>query len=86
MFSHESSIWCGIPGFQENAAAIRDGRKLNAAIEDGQKSTVLCHLGNIAWRTGHTINFDPHSRKILADDTASALTMRDYRSGWEPKV
>jgi hypothetical protein len=65
---------------------IRDGKELRSEIEEGQKSTVLCHLGNIAWRTGHTINFDPKTRKILGDDAAAALYSRTYRPGWEPKV
>jgi len=66
--------------------AIRNGAKLTSEIEDGQKSTLLCHLGNIAWRTGHTVNFDPTKRKILDDRKASGLWARHYRKGWEPKV
>ena len=62
------------------------GQKLKAEIEDGQKSTLLCHLGNIAWRTGHTINYDPKTRKMVDDKSASALVKRSYRKGWEPKV
>ncbi len=65
---------------------IREGKPLRADIEDGQKSTLLCHLGNIAWRTGHTINFDPATRKITDDRQAHALWKRAYRAGWEPKV
>ncbi len=65
---------------------IRSGAKLKAEIEEGQKSTALCHLGNIAWRTGHTLNFDPKTRRILGDRSAAALTKRTYRRGWEPKV
>ena len=65
---------------------IREGKALKAEIEEGQKSTVLCHLGNIAWRTGHTINFDPKTREIVGDKAAVALCRRVYREGWEPKV
>jgi predicted dehydrogenase len=65
---------------------IREGKALRSEIEEGQKSTVLCHLGNIAWRTGHTINFEPKERKIVGDKAASALVSRAYRKGWEPKV
>ena len=66
--------------------AIRSGSKLNSEIEDGQKSTMLCHLGNIAWRTGHTVDFDPEKRKIVGDRSADRLWGRAYRHGWEPKV
>ena len=66
--------------------AIREGKPLAAEIEEGQKSTLMCHLGNIAWCTGHTINFDPKSKQITADKSAAALWRRSYRRGWEPKV
>jgi predicted dehydrogenase len=65
---------------------IREGKPLRAEIEDGQRSTLLCHLGNIAWRTGHTVNYDPEARKITGDPEASALWQRTYREGWEPQV
>jgi predicted dehydrogenase len=65
---------------------IREGKALHAEIEEGQKSTMLCHLGNIAWRTGHTITYDPKARKIVGDRRAAALAKRSYRRGWEPKV
>lgn len=65
---------------------IRNGKTPNAEIEDGQKSTLLCHLGNIAWRVGRTINFDPATRQISGDKEATRLWGREYRPGWEPKV
>jgi predicted dehydrogenase len=66
--------------------AIRDGQPLRSEIEDGQKSTLLCHLGNIAWRTGQTVNFDPETRKITGNEEASAFWKRTYRPGWEPRI
>jgi predicted dehydrogenase len=72
--------------FANFADAIREGKMLNSEIEDGQKSTMLCHLGNIAWRTGHTINYDAKAGRIVGDRDASKLWQREYRRGWEPKV
>jgi predicted dehydrogenase len=72
--------------FANFLSAIRDGTRLNADIADGQKSTLLCHLGNIAYRTGHTLHTDPNTGRILNDRQAAKLWSREYRKGWEPKV
>ena len=66
--------------------AVRGSQKLNALIAEGVTSALLCHLGNIAYRTGHTLNVDAQSRKILDDPAALKLWAREYRDGWEPKV
>ena len=66
--------------------AIREGNPLNAEIEEGVKSTLLCHLGNIAYRTGRTVNLDPKTHRIANDRDAMRLWSREYRRDWEPKV
>jgi predicted dehydrogenase len=66
--------------------AIRTGKRPNSEIENAQKSALLCHLGNIAYRVGRTIHFDPATRRIVNDPEATALWTREYRPGWEPKV
>jgi predicted dehydrogenase len=66
--------------------AIRSGAKLNSEIEEGHKSTLLCHLGNISYRTGRTLKCDPKSGHILGDKEAQVLWSREYEKGWEPKV
>jgi predicted dehydrogenase len=63
---------------------VKSGDRPHADIEDGHKSTLLCHLGNIAYRTGHTLNLDPDTQQIVGDP--AALWTREYRPGWEPKV
>lgn len=69
-------------------AAIRDDKPLscNAEILEGFKSTLLCHLGNIAQRTGRTMNCSPTNGHIIGDEKAMAYWSREYEKGWEPRV
>ena len=74
------------PHLQNFLAAIRGEAKLVAEIEEGVKSVLLCHIGNIAYRTGRTVNCDGATGKIVGDPEAEALWGREYEKGWEPKV
>jgi predicted dehydrogenase len=65
---------------------ISKGSKLNSDIVSGHQSTLLVQLGNIAQRTGHTLNINPNNGHIIKDKEATKLWKRDYQSGWEPKV
>jgi hypothetical protein len=72
--------------FENFILAIRNGEPLRSEIEEGQKSTLLCHLGNIAYRTAHTLHIDPASGRIQNDRLALKLWEREYRSGWRPRA
>lgn len=65
--------------------AIRAGKagaELNAGIATNHLSSSLCHLGNIAARTGRTLVFDGERETIVGDEEASRLLRRDYREHW----
>jgi predicted dehydrogenase len=64
---------------------VRGKTKLNAPISEGHKSTLLPQLGNIAFRSGHTIYCDAQGR-IKNDKEADALWSREYEKGWEMKL
>ena len=67
-------------------AAVRSGSRPNADIEDGHKSTMFCHLGNIAYRTGQPLEVDSTNGHIRNNPAAEALWAREYRKGWMPEV
>jgi predicted dehydrogenase len=62
--------------------AVKGEKRLNADIEEGHKSTRLCHLGNIAFRVGRTLRFDAEKEMILADAEANGLLGRSYRKSF----
>ena len=66
--------------------AIKDGGSLNADIDSGHKSTLLVQLGNIAQRTGRSLNIDTKNGHILNDPDAEKLWSRSYEEGWEMKL
>ncbi len=68
--------------------AIRAGdpSMLNQPIQEGHKSTLLCHLGNIAYRTGKTVTSDSTSGRILGDPEQTELWQRDYEPAWRADV
>ncbi len=64
--------------------AVRTGAALRAPISDGAKSVHLCHLGNIAQRTGRKLRIDPSHGHILGDTDAMKDWSRTYAPGWAP--
>jgi len=65
---------------------IRNEKRPNADIEEAHKSTLLCHLGNIAHRVGRVLQTDPKNGRILEDPEAMKLWGREYRPRWEPAI
>lgn len=65
---------------------IKTGEKPHADIEEGHKSTLLCHLGNIAHRVNRVLTTSEKDGHIIGDEEAMKLWSREYRPGWEPKV
>jgi hypothetical protein len=53
---------------------------LDCDIAEGHLSASLGHLGNIAYRTGRKMTFDPKAEKFVKDKEADAYLTRDYRA------
>ncbi|MDE0558980.1 Gfo/Idh/MocA family oxidoreductase [Algoriphagus sp. NF] len=64
--------------------AVRGTETQNSNIEEGAVSTLLCHLANISYRTGETLECDTNSGRIKNSKKAMELWSREYEKGWEP--
>jgi hypothetical protein len=74
-----------VPKFRRFFRAVRSRRQdpLPVSVEDAHIACLHCQLGNIAYRTGHTLNFDPDTEQFLDCKPANEMLKRDYREGFE---
>ena len=63
-------------------AAIRGEAEPAADATTAHLSSSLCHLGNIALRTGRVLQFDRAREQVINDEEANALVRRTYAEHW----
>ncbi len=70
-----------------DAIRANDPNVLSTSIEEGFYSCALIHLGNISYRLGRTIHFDPEKQMVVGDDEANRMLTREYREPFVvPKI
>ncbi len=64
--------------------AIREPKPavFNRGIQEGFYSCALVHLGNISYRLGRSLEFDPATLRFPRDAEANAMLTREYRAGF----
>lgn len=70
------------PHLREFIRCIKTREQPACDIETGHVSSALCHLGNMAYRLGRSVNFNPMTRTCGEDAAANALLGREYRVPW----
>ena len=63
--------------------SIRGNSTITSPIDEGHKSVLLCHLANIAQRTGLTLTCNPENGHITNSKDAMKLWRREYEKGWD---
>ena len=63
-----------------DAVRARDMSIQNGPVESGHLSSALAHLGNISYRLGRQLNFDPVSERFIGDEDANRMLTREYRA------
>jgi hypothetical protein len=61
------------------ALRSRNPQDLNSDIREGHISSAYCHLANISYRLGRSLEFDSYSERFANDPQADAYLTRDYR-------
>ena len=73
-----------LPHVENFLDAIVTRQLPSADVEINHRSTLLCQLANIAWRTSSVLTFDGAKEEIVGNPAASALLRREtYRKGFE---
>jgi predicted dehydrogenase len=69
-----------------NAIRSRNPADMPVSTLDAHLSCVHCHLGNVAYRLGRSLEFDPQTERFK-DGEANSCIQLEYRSGFEvPKL
>lgn len=70
------------PHLRNFVDCIKTRDETACGIETGHVSSALCHLGNLAYRLGRSINVNPVSGSITDDTAARQFAAREYRAPW----
>ncbi|MCY7349672.1 MAG: gfo/Idh/MocA family oxidoreductase, partial [Cytophagaceae bacterium] len=66
-----------------DAVRAKDKSKLNGPVETAHLSAGIAHLGNISYRLGRTLKFDPQKEVFVGDKEANQLLTRKYRAPYQ---
>ena len=75
----QSVTFSDTPHFANFVDCVKSGTRPNCDIEEGYRSTLLAHLGNLACRLGRPLKFNAGIQGIENDAEANALLKRSGR-------
>ena len=61
---------------------VKSRKRPNADVEEGHRSAVMCHLGNISTRLGRSVRWDAAKEQVVGDVEANHMLGRPYRAPW----
>lgn len=62
---------------------IRSGKETICTAETGHRSATICHLGNIGYRLGRKLTWDPAKEVFTDDEKANKELSREPRAKWK---
>jgi predicted dehydrogenase len=72
-----------VPHIRNFLDCVKSRQRPNADVEEGHRTAVMCHLGNISTRLGRTLAWDAAEERITEDVEANQWLMKPYRAPWK---
>jgi predicted dehydrogenase len=79
---HAVKLYASVDHHQNWLDCIKTRKDPICSVEIGHHSATICHLGNIAVRTGKKILWNPKKERIEGDTELAKWSSRPYRSPW----
>ena len=62
---------------------VKSRKETICPVEMGIRCDTICHMTNVAARTGRVIKWDPKKEQIIGDAEAAKMITRPYRKEWK---
>jgi hypothetical protein len=62
---------------------IKGGKETICPAEVGHRSATICHQGNIGYRLGRKLKWDPAKEQFVGDVAANKELSREPRAKWK---
>jgi predicted dehydrogenase len=75
-----------VPHVRNFVECVKSRQQPISDLASSHRTSVACHLANIAMRVGRVVRWDERSQSIVGDDEASALLTKTYRAPWDREL
>jgi predicted dehydrogenase len=73
-----------LPHVKNFLECVKSRQRPISDVEIGHRSTTTAHLGNVALRSGHRIEWDSTAERVTNVPDANRYLSRTYRAPWKP--
>ena len=75
-----------VPHVRNSRDPIKSRQQPLADLESAHRTSIACHLANIAMRVGRVVRWDDTRNTIVDDAEAVALLTKTYRAPWDAEL
>jgi predicted dehydrogenase len=79
----ETNVYVSTNHYQDFLNAIKTRKPPICDVEVGHRTATVCNIGNIAYRLGRTLKWDPKKEKFAGDKEADKLLERPMQKEWK---